>query len=135
MIRIIQLLNEKNHFLEKFYSLNEVQILKLEKGEFQGLDQFYQQREELLKILKYIDEQLKKSHASHLRMHGTYDEVHKEEVTDAIRIKDVYIKKIVEQDLQVLGLIDEIKTQIIQELHDVRRAKKAMIGYGSSSIG
>jgi hypothetical protein len=37
MIRIIQFLNEKNHFLEKFYSLNERQITRLEGGVFDDL--------------------------------------------------------------------------------------------------
>lgn len=135
MIRIIQLLNEKNHFLEKYYSLNEEQILRLEKGDFEGLDHFYIQREELLKILKYVDAKLQKSHSSYLKTNGMYEDKHKKDVTEAIQIKDLYIRKIIEQDLQVLGLVDEIKTQIIKELQDVRRAKKAMAGYGSSSLG
>lgn len=134
MIRIIQLLNEKNHFLEKFYSLNEAQILRLDKGEFEGLDQFYYQQEELLKVLKYVDGQIQKSHDSYQRISGVYELEHKKDVTEALKTKDLYIKKILEQDLLILGLVDEIKTQIIKELHDIRRAKKAISGYGSSSV-
>ena len=41
MIRLVQLLNEKNHFLEKFYSLNESQINMLQQGMFDDIERFY----------------------------------------------------------------------------------------------
>ena len=41
MIRLIQFLNEKNHFLEKFFTLNESQIARLEAGKFDDLELFY----------------------------------------------------------------------------------------------
>lgn len=131
-MRLIQLLNEKNHFLEKFYSLNENQISDLQMGSFDGIEKFYNQREDLLKILKYIDSEIHRSHRTHKDVSGVFDTLQKGEIRECLRIKETYVRRILEQDLTVLGLIDEAKTQIIRELQDIQKAKKALAGYKSS---
>ena len=132
MSRVVQLLNEKNHFLEKFYSLNEKQISLLESGQFDEIEKFYNQREDLLKILKYVDSEIFKSHMDHKDMNGSFSEEQKQEIRDALRVKETYVKKILEQDLIVLSLIDEAKSQIIRELQDIQKTRKALSGYKSS---
>ena len=129
MIRLVQLLNEKNHFLEKFYSLNEAQIARLEAGLFDQIEGFYNQREDLLKIIKYIDAEVQKAHGLHKEMAGTFAEDEKIEIRSALRSKEAFVARILEQDIIVLGLIDEAKSQIIRELKDVTRARKALSGY------
>lgn len=131
MIRLIQFLNEKNHFLEKFYALNEKQISLLESGQIDEIEKFYMQREDLLKILKYIDAEIYKSHAAHKETGATYTEEEKAEIRSSLRVKEMYVKKILDQDLIVLSLIDEAKSRIIKELQDVQKARKALAGYKS----
>jgi hypothetical protein len=132
MIRLIQFLNEKNHFLEKFYSLNEKQIALLESGQFDEIEKFYNQREDLLKILKYIDSETHQAHMDHKEMTGTFNEAQKSEIREALRVKEMYVRKILEQDLVVISLIDEAKNQIIKELQSVQKARRALTGYKSS---
>lgn len=134
MIRIIQLLNEKNHFLEKFFSLNEQQIHKLERGEFNELENFYQKREEILKILKYVDQQIDLTHQKFAMMNKSYEPEYKPVVASALKAKDIYVKKILEQDLLVLCLVDDLKNKMLDELRDVKKAQKAMAGYGSNQM-
>lgn len=129
MIRLLQFLNEKNHFLEKFFALNESEITRLQAGSFEQLEVFYNQREDLLKIIKYIDSEIHKSHQLHKDMSGQYTEDQKKEIRDMLRTKEAYVKRILEQDLVVLGLIDSAKSQIIQELQGVKKARKALGGY------
>jgi len=131
MIRLIQFLNEKNHFLEKFCSLNEKQISLLERGQFDEIEKFYNQREDLLKILKYIDAEIYRAHASHKETNATYTEEEKIEIRSSLRTKELYVKKIIDQDLIVLGLIDDAKSRIISELREVQKARKALAGYKS----
>ncbi|MFZ3228571.1 MAG: hypothetical protein WA160_00075 [Pseudobdellovibrio sp.] len=133
-MRFIQLLNEKNHFLEKFYSLNEAQIEKLQMGSFDNVETFYNQREDLLKIIKYVDSEIHKSHRMYKDVSGAFDALQKSEIRDCLRIKETYVMKILEQDLTVLGLIDEAKTQIIRELQDIQKSKKALSGYKSPAV-
>lgn len=131
MIRLIQFLNEKNHFLEKFYSLNERQVARLEGGLFDDIEKFYNQREDLLKILKYVDAEIHTSHMSHKEMGSKFDASQKEMIRGALRTKESYVKRILDQDLIILSLIDEAKSQIIKELQDIRKSKTALAGYRS----
>lgn len=129
MTQLIQYLNEKNHFMEKFYSLNEAQIKRLQEGMFDELEIFYNQRENLLKIIKYIDGQVQKAHSLHKSNADEFSNTQKIEIRECMRIKESYAKRILEQDLQVLGLIDDAKSAIIKELQDVKKARKALAGY------
>jgi hypothetical protein len=129
MIRLIQLLKEKNHFLEKFYSVNESQITRLEAGLFDDIEKFYNRREDLLKIIKYIDAEIQKAHGLYKDTMGTFSDEEKSEIRQALRAKEAYVQRILEQDLIVLGMIDEAKSKIIRELKDVSKARKALGGY------
>lgn len=129
MIRLIQFLNEKNHFLEKFFALNESQITRLETGRFEDLEKFYNQREDLLKIIKYIDSEIHKAHMLHKDIVGQFSEEQKTEIRESMRTKEAYVRRILEQDLQVLGMIDDAKSMIIKELKGIQTARKAMTGY------
>lgn len=134
MIRLIQFLNEKNHFLEKFFALNESQITRLEKGMFEELETFYNQREDLLKIIKYIDSEIHKAHMQHKDNFGKFSEEQKSEIRDSLRAKEAYVIRILEQDLQVLGLIDDAKSTIIRELKGIQKSRKALNGYKASLV-
>lgn len=129
MIRLVQLLNEKNHFLEKFYSLNEAQIARLEAGLFDQIENFYNQREDLLKIIKYIDAEVLKAHGLHKEMSGVFADDEKAGIRSALRAKEAFVSRILEQDLLVLGLIDDAKSQIIRELKDISKHRQALNGY------
>jgi len=133
MFRAIQLLQEKNHFLEKFLTLNEKQIHKMESGEFDAVENFYNQREDILKIIKYIDAEINKAQLVHKEVNGVYTDEQKRIIKGALTVKDQYVEQILEQDICILALIDQAKTQIIKELQDVRLGQRAMAGYKSKS--
>jgi len=132
-MRTLQLLQEKNHFLEKFYSLNEKQILRMVEGHFDQVEQFYNQREDLMKIIRYVDAEVLKAQAIHREVNGVYTESQKTMIKEFMRSKDQYVARILEQDVQILSLIDKAKTSIIKELQQVRHGKRAMSGYKSSA--
>jgi hypothetical protein len=133
MNRIVTLLNEKNHYLEKFYSLNEVELVNFAQGQFDNIENFYQTRERILDVLKYVDAQIEKAHEEF----GTTTEIcanARQEVKEALRIKDEYVTRIIEQDIQVLACIEMAKNSIIKELQEVRRGRKAVGGYKSKQF-
>ncbi len=132
MIRVIQLLNEKNHFLEKFTSLNEKQIVRLEEGHFDQIETFYNQREDLIKIIKYIDSEMNVAQILQKESGRQLTDSDRKFVKESLKTKDSYTAKIIDQDMQVLALIDQAKSQIIKELQEVRRGKRAMAGYKSN---
>ena len=130
-MKTIQLLNEKNHFLEKFYSLNEKQLVQLSASQFDNIEYFYNQREDILNIIKYIDAELARAHNDEVAMNLMISFQDQTAVKECLRIKDIYVGRIVEQDIQILSLIERLKSNIIKELKTVRSARRAMAGYKS----
>ena len=62
METVIDLLQEKNGYLEKFYTLNEDGIIKFIEGDFDCLDDFYHGRAAILEMIKSVDKRLEFSH-------------------------------------------------------------------------
>ncbi len=133
MTRIITLLNEKNHYLEKFYALNEVELANFAQGQFDNLEHFYQTRERILDVLKYVDAQVEKTH-SQAPESGAVTEENRREVREALAARDEYVARIIEQDVQVLACIEMAKNKIIKELQEVRRSRKAVGGYKTKTF-
>lgn len=133
MERMVSLLAEKNHYLEKFYSLNETELEKFRLGNFDSLDYFYQSRERILEIIKYIDSQFAESQESF--RDTQYPDDIKRACRDAMNIKDMYVQRIIETDLEVLACIEDTRNVIIRELQEVKKAKKAVSAYKQPSFG
>ena len=87
-MKTVQLLNEKNHFLEKFYSLNEKQLVQLSASRFENVEYFYNQREDILKIIKYIDAELSRTHDDEVAMNAAIS------AQDKPRLKNACVLKI-----------------------------------------
>lgn len=134
MNRIITLLNEKNHYLEKFYSLNETELANFAQGQFDNLERFYQTREHILGVLKYVDAQVVKAQDENEVLGTPVNNEARREIKEALAIKDEYVARIIEQDIQVLACIEMAKNSIIKELQEVRRNRKAVGGYKSKTF-
>ena len=133
MLRIIDLLEEKNHYLEKFYSLNETELANFSSGNFDKLEYFYNTRERILEIVKYIDGQLGNAQ-SDIQTMTTASPEERLTIRRAMSVKDEYVARIIDQDLEVLACIEAAKSNIIRELQDVRRVRKAVGGYKSPTF-
>lgn len=127
MIRIINLLNHKNHFLEKFYSLNENELLNFARNDFSNLESFYQTREKILEAIRYIDAEVDQLQQQDLEV----TDAQKREMATALAIKEEYVSRILAQDLEILSCIESAKSSIIRELQEIRKARKAVGSYKS----
>jgi hypothetical protein len=127
--RLISLVYEKNHYLEKFYSLNESELSNFLQGNFGNLETFYQTREKILEMIRYVDVQIDKTHNDVVRSGHDLSDSIKKELKKAMKIKDEYVERIIGQDLDVLACIDRAKTDIIREMQTLKKGKKAMTGY------
>jgi hypothetical protein len=133
MLRIISLMNEKNHYLEKFYALNETELKNFSVGIFDNLERFYQTREKILDIVKYIDSEVDKAHGD-LDYASAVATEDKRAIRAALSIKDEYVTRIIEQDLEVLSCIETAKNGIIRDLQDVQKSRRGIGGYKSPSF-
>jgi hypothetical protein len=127
MTRIISLFQQKSHYLEKFSEANEEAIQLFAKGQFETLEAFYQRREDIIKVLQYIDQQMGLAQAE-IKDPSKED---KDALKAALAGKDVFVNRIMKQDLEILTYIDQAKTEIIRELQDLRKSKSAIGKYKS----
>ena len=125
MKRLIELMDQKNHYLEKFYTINETYIEYFLKNRFEEINDFYNSRENILEILKYIDQEIKI--VSHTAQEESLLDVQK--LKDCLSVKDTFVQKILEQDIDILACIESAKNSIIQELKEVRVGKRVISAY------
>ena len=128
MTRIIDLLNHKNHYLEKFYALNETELVNFSLHNFANLEAFYQTREKILETIRYIDSEIDEVQKTD---NVEANAAQKREVTVCLNIKEEYVSRILAQDLEVLSCIESAKSDIIRELQDIRKTRKAVGSYKS----
>jgi uncharacterized iron-regulated protein len=130
MLRIITLLTQKNHYLEKFFSSNEDELANFSAGNFDHLDSFYQKREKILEMIKYLDDEIDKTVGDdHLLTAQD-----KKTIRDLFGTKEQYVKMIVAQDLEILQCIEKAKSTIIRELQNLKHTKKAVGSYRSKTF-
>jgi hypothetical protein len=124
---LIQYLNERNYFLEKFCQLNETQFKLLQQGHVDGLDHFYNQRESVIGIIRNIDTKITKCLMEPNSQKLTGPD--RDAVKKSMAIKDEYVQLIMAQDLDIIAYIDDLKTTIFNELKAVSAGKKLTSGY------
>jgi len=132
MKRIIDLVQQKNHYLEKFYALNEGELLKFAQGDYDGIDVFYKTREDILAVIRYIDSETDKAN-SQIPEDQVATQEERESLREQLLIKDEYVAHILKQDLQILSCIEATKNSIIRELQEVRKHRKALGRYKTPS--
>lgn len=130
MDTIINLLKDKNYHLQKFYQLNEAELINFTEENFDNLEVFYQSRETILDLIRCIDRLIEAASQAHGEVEQVSDQ-HKKEVLAAMSTKNDLVTRILAQDLQILSVIEQAKSDIIKELRQVQSAKKAVGAYKS----
>jgi hypothetical protein len=132
MDTIINLLKDKNYHLQKFYQLNESELLNFAEDNFDNLEVFYQARETILDLIRCIDRLIDAASNAHENP-GQISDRNKREMITCMSEKNELVTKILSQDLQILSVIEQAKSEIIKELRQVQGAKKAVGAYKSGS--
>ncbi len=131
MSQVLSLLEEKNRNLAKFYQMNEIEMTRIAEGNFDELENFYRNREGILDLIRTIDTLTEV--ASKETMDQDIDDNQRVQVMDLLDQKNELVTQILEQDLRILSLIEQAKSNIIKELGQVRLARKAISGYQSGT--
>ena len=132
MDRIITLLREKNHYLAKFYEINDRELLHFDSGNFDNVESFYVARDKILDLIRVIDDMIQEENAKYENNPSATAE-QRNEVEYLLATKDEYVKKILAQDLEVLSTIEKEKSNIIRELQAVKKGRRAIAGYHSGT--
>lgn len=130
METIINLLKDKNYHLEKFYQLNEGELVNFAEGDFDNLEVFYQSRETILDLIRCIDRLIEAAVGAQGEPEKISDQ-YKQEMMKAMSVKNDLVTRILAQDLQILSVIEQAKSDIIKELRQVQSGRKAVGAYKS----
>lgn len=130
MDAIINLLNDKNYHLQKFLQLNENELLNFADGNFDNLEVFYQSRETILDLVRCIDRLIEAASVAHADPEKISN-LHKQQMIKAMAVKNDTVTQILAQDLQILAVIEQEKSDIIRELRTVQSGKKVIGAYKS----
>lgn len=131
--KLMELLDEKNQYLERFFELNESELLNFADGYFDNVESFYQAREKILDIVRCIDA-LVDDEVALISDDGVSPSM-RIEMKDLMAQKDKLAKQILAQDLQVLAAIETEKSNIIRELKSTGQNRKAVAAYRSGPAG
>ena len=133
MDTIINLLKDKNYHLQKFYQLNETELLNFAEDNFDNLETFYQARETILDLIRCIDRLIDAASNAH-ESPGTISDQNKKEMITCMSAKNELVTRILSQDLQILSVIEQAKSDIIRELRQTSGNKKAVGAYKSGDV-
>jgi hypothetical protein len=126
MTQLIQLHNEKKHFLMEFSNISTKALTEFASGNFEGIEMFYNKRETILEILRFIDEKIS-------LVAQSAQQTPKPMETQRLEIAILEIKKltqsIVSKDMDVLAIIEATKSAIIRELQSLKKNKKSVASY------
>lgn len=129
---LVELLDEKNEYLNKFYNLNEKEILNIDEDNFENLENFYTTRECLLQMIEIIDKRID-SLQSGVVAPNSLSKAEKDRVKKCLDKKNNIVQAILNQDLLILSKVENEKSQIIKELKQSKMSKKAIGSYKSNT--
>jgi hypothetical protein len=128
MDTIINLLKDKNYHLQKFFQLNESELLNFTEGNFDNIEAFYQSRDTILDLVRCIDRLIEAASSAQGDSVSASDR-QKHEMLKCMNQKSDLVQRILAQDLQILSVIEQAKSSIIKELRTVQAGRKALGGY------
>jgi hypothetical protein len=127
MSKVLDLLKEKNFYLERFLEESRKEKTSFKARRFDNLDTLYKMREEILLNIQSIDERIKKECA--LEASGNLEPPKNGEVRKMLDQIKTNVTYILEEDLQIISCIEDEKSKIIREISSTREGKKALKGY------
>jgi hypothetical protein len=115
MEEVLQYLEMKNHYYEKFYSITQKFLDQIARNNWKDLDFFVDSRERILNIIRSFDVRISQA-VECLSPQKKFNEVDREVMNKMMIRRRKIADKILELDLQVIAAIDEYKNETIREL-------------------
>lgn len=112
---VLQYLEMKNHYYEKFFALSKKFLDQISKNQWDDLEYFVDNRERILSIIRSFDFQISKSMEGR-NVSDSEASKYKENVEALLGKRTELAAKIVALDLELISKIDEYKSDTIKDL-------------------
>lgn len=129
MLKVLELLKEKNYYLERFLEESKKERQSFKARRFDNLESLYYMREQILENISSIDARLDQI-CEEPEPQKLEEKQQKEMDMLLKRIKD-NVRYILEEDLEIISSIENEKTKIIKEISQTREGRKALSAYKS----
>lgn len=127
MSKVLELLKEKNFYLERFLEESRKERSRFKARKFENLDHLYNKREQIILNIQSIDRRISEMCADD----GTeiLNPPKKDEISMMLRNIKSNVRYIMEEDLQIISYIENEKTKIIKEITKTKEGRKVLNGY------
>ncbi len=131
MEEVIYYLELKNKYYEKFLSITEKFLSHVRQDQWENMDYFVDNRERILNIIRSYD--FKIAELFHqIDMASTRLETYSNRVKELLERREALGKKIMDQDLELIGKIDEVRNDTIRELKQTQETGQKLHSFTSS---
>lgn len=127
MSNIIELLKEKNFYLERFLEESRGERSRFKARRFDNLDSLYKKREQILLNIQSIDKRIDKiceDEGSEI-----LNPPKKNEISEMLSKIKSNVQHIMHEDLEIISYIENEKTKIIKEISQTKEGRKVLKGY------
>ena len=127
MSKILELLKEKNFYLEKFLEESKKERCSFKARRFENIDSLYYKREQILGNIKSIDRRI-----SEICDGKNSDIMSPENKKDMATLLDKIkhnVGEIMSEDLHMISCIEDEKSKIIKEISRTREGRRVLKGY------
>lgn len=127
MVSIIDLLKEKNFYLERFLEESRKERTSFKARRFDNLEPLYKKREQILQNIQSIDVRINRICSE--KGEEILNMPNKGEMQVLLKkIKD-NVRYIMEEDLEIISCIESEKTKIIKEISQTKEGRRVLKGY------
>ena len=127
MSKVIELLKEKNFYLERFLEESRKERTRFKARHFENLDSLYNKREQILHNIQSIDVRISKICED--EGPEILNPPKKNEVSQMLKNIKTNVRYIMEEDLEIISFIENEKTKIIKEITQTKEGRKVLNGY------
>lgn len=127
MNKILELLKEKNFYLERFLEESRKERTSFKARRFDNLEPLYKKREQILCNIQSIDDRL------NIECVSDEDELlnspNKAEMKSVLNKIKENVSYIMAEDLEIISCIENEKSKIIKEISQTKEGRKVLNGY------
>lgn len=127
MSKVLDLLKEKNYYLERFLEESRKERTRFKARHFENLDGLYKKREQILLNIKSIDDRIEKLNLPEGEEFLPLPQ--KNEMSEMLSLIKTNVRAIMEEDLQIISYIESERTKIIKEITQTREGRRVLNGY------
>jgi hypothetical protein len=130
MEEVIYYLELKNTYYEKFLSVSEKFLSQVTADRWDNIDYFVDNRERILNIIRSYD--FKIAELFHqVDVGSNHVETYGNRVKELLERRETLGKKIMDQDLELIGKIDEVRSETIRDLKKTQDTGQKLHSFAS----